>query len=268
MNVSSISGGASYGVQQQQRFGQQGAARSGGGSRAGFKAGMDAAASALGLSSGELRQALRKGQSLTDIADSKGVSTSTLSSAVSDAIGKADTSLTSNQASEFAQRLVAGPQGGRPPGPPPGGGGHRHGGGHGDGDRGASQAAIGTALDAVAGSLGYSQDELRTQLSAGSGLEAVASAKGVSAEDLKTTITEALTKADASLSADQASSLADKVIAGPPQRPEDSSRLVLARQGLDPSQAWQGSGAQARISSLYGKYGSVDDQSSTLTAIA
>ncbi|MDQ1652983.1 MAG: hypothetical protein QOI35_2183, partial [Cryptosporangiaceae bacterium] len=235
------------------------------------KAGMDAAASALGLSSGELRQALRKGQSLTDIADSKGVSTSTLSSAVSDAIGKADTSLTGSQASEFAQRLVAGPQGrpaGPPPGPPPGGGGHRHGGGHGDGDRGASQAAIGTALDAVAGSLGYSQDELRTQLSAGSGLEAVASAKGVSAEDLKTTITEALTKADASLSAGRASSLADKVLAGPPQRPEDSSRLVLARQGLDPSQAWQGSGAQARISSLYGKYGSVDDQSSTLTAIA
>jgi lambda repressor-like predicted transcriptional regulator len=269
MNVSSTSTGASYGVQQQQRFGQQGAGRSSGGSHAGFKAGIDAAASTLGLSSGELRQALRKGQSLTDLADSKGVSTTTLSSAVSDAIGKADTSLTSSQAAEFAQRLVAGPQGGRPPGPPPGpppgGGADRDG----DGDRGASRAAVGTAMDAVASSLGYTAEQLRGELSSGSSLESVASTKGMNAEDLKTTIADALAKADSSLSGDEASRLAGKVLAGPPQRPEDPSRLVLARQGTDPAPSWQGSGAQTRISSLYGKYGAaLGTQSSSLTVFA
>ena len=74
-----------------------------------LKAGMDAAAKALGMSNTDLQAALKSGQSLSDLAKSKGVSLDTLTAAISAAVSKANPSLSSDRAQQIALRLIAGP---------------------------------------------------------------------------------------------------------------------------------------------------------------
>ena len=74
-----------------------------------LKAGMDAAAKALGMSSTDLQTALKSGQSLSDLAKSKGVSLDTLTADISAAFSTANPSLSSDRAQQIAQRLIAGP---------------------------------------------------------------------------------------------------------------------------------------------------------------
>ena len=73
-------------------------------------AGMDVAAKALNMSTSDLQAALKSGQTLSSLAQSKGVSTDTLTSAISAALTKADPSLSSDRAALIAQRMVSGPQ--------------------------------------------------------------------------------------------------------------------------------------------------------------
>jgi uncharacterized protein YidB (DUF937 family) len=78
----------------------------GGGAR---KAGMDAAAQALGMSSSDLQTALKGGQSLSSLAQSKGINPDSLTKTISDAVAKANPSMSSDRAQQIAQRLVNGP---------------------------------------------------------------------------------------------------------------------------------------------------------------
>ena len=73
------------------------------------KAGMDAAAKALGLSTSDLQTALKSGQTLASLAKAKGVSLETLTSAISTALSKANPSLSSQAAAQIAQRMINGP---------------------------------------------------------------------------------------------------------------------------------------------------------------
>lgn len=73
------------------------------------RAGMDAAAQVLGMSSSDLRTALAGGQTLSSLAQSKGVSTDSLLTAISDTLTKANPSMSPNRAQEIAHRLVDGP---------------------------------------------------------------------------------------------------------------------------------------------------------------
>ena len=101
MSISAIGSGQSTSTQRvhkAQHHGQSGVR----------KAGMDAAAQALGLSSTDLRSALKSGQSLSALAQSKGVSTDTLAAAIGGAVAKADPSLSSARAQQIAQRLIEG----------------------------------------------------------------------------------------------------------------------------------------------------------------
>jgi uncharacterized protein YidB (DUF937 family) len=72
------------------------------------KAGLDAAAKALGMSSSDLRAALTSGTTLSSLAQAKGVSADALTSAVSDALKKANPSLTSDRAAAITQRMISG----------------------------------------------------------------------------------------------------------------------------------------------------------------
>jgi hypothetical protein len=104
MSISAIGSGQSTSAQQVQKAQHHGHGQSGV-----RKAGMDAAAQALGLSSTDLRSALKSGQSLSALAQSKGVSTDTLAAAISGAVAKANPSLSSARAQQIAQRMIEGP---------------------------------------------------------------------------------------------------------------------------------------------------------------
>ncbi|WP_412734522.1 hypothetical protein [Krasilnikovia sp. MM14-A1259] len=203
----------------------------------------DAAAQALGMSTSDLRSALKSGQSMTSLAQSKGVSTDTLTSAISNALSSADSSLSTDKATEIAQRIVAGPQRGHggPDGPPPGG-------------KGGPPPAIGAAMDSLASTLGISSDELTSSLQSGKSLTDVAAAQGMDADTLRTTLTSALTKADTSLSADQAGALADKLIAGPAQHRHEHQFSRLAFDNQLNQSASSSAPAQAAVQATYGQY--------------
>src|ERR1035437_809543 len=72
-----------------------------------MKAGMDAAAKALNMSTSDLQTALKGGKSLSDLATSKGVSVDALTADISAALTKANPSLSSDRAQQIAQRLIA-----------------------------------------------------------------------------------------------------------------------------------------------------------------
>ena len=76
-------------------------------SRADMKKVMDAAAKTLGMSSDDLRTALQKGQSLSDIATSKGVSQDALSSAIGSALsgGSSTTGTTGTSSSDLTSEV-------------------------------------------------------------------------------------------------------------------------------------------------------------------
>ena len=78
---------------------------------------MDAAAKALGTTAGDLVSSLQNGQSLASIASAKGVSQDDLVKAISSALSQADSSLSTDQASQLATAMVTG-QGPTNPGQP------------------------------------------------------------------------------------------------------------------------------------------------------
>jgi lambda repressor-like predicted transcriptional regulator len=226
-----------------------------------------AAAQTLGMSVTELRTSLRNGETMTSLAQSKGVSTDTLKSSISAAIAGSDSALSGSQADEIAASIVAGPAGGpdRPAGPPPGGG------------HGGPPPALGQAMGSLAETLGISEEELLEQLQSGESLTSVAAAKGMDASTLKSTLVDALTKADSSLSTDQAGGIADRLIEGPPRPQLDTT----ARFGLDQA-AGAGStsnladtgGAgiseamRAKLYALYQQLQALDSDNSTLSTVA
>jgi uncharacterized protein YidB (DUF937 family) len=105
MSISAIGSDQTSAVQQVQQMAQH---HGHGGMR---KAGMDAAAKALGMSTSDLQTALRSGQSMSDLAKSKGVSLDTLTADISAAVSKANPSLSTDRAQQIALRFIAGPTG-------------------------------------------------------------------------------------------------------------------------------------------------------------
>ncbi|GAA2978299.1 hypothetical protein [Actinokineospora diospyrosa] len=173
-----------------------------------------AAATALGMSTDDLRGALGDGETLSTLARSKGVSESTLTDAITSAVG-------TTSGAEVAQRLLAGPGGHGGPGGP---------GGHGGPPPPPRDSRVDSALSAVADSLGISDEDLEDELTSGTSLTDVAAAKGMDAATLKATITDAISAADSTLSADAVSELADRIIQGPPEPEQDNT---TDRQAFD-----------------------------------
>ena len=75
-----------------------------------LKAGMDAAAKALNMSTSDLQAALKSGQTIASLAQSKDVSIDTLTSTISSTLTKANPALSSDRAQVIAQRMINGPQ--------------------------------------------------------------------------------------------------------------------------------------------------------------
>ena len=175
---------------------------------------MDAAAKLLGMSSSDLRSALQSGQSLADIASSKGISQDSLTSAMAAAIQKANPSVSSEQATKVATAIATRtPPAGGPPT---------------DAAQGtdSTQDASGTtatqgkhnhrhagaaAMDAAAKALGMSTTDLMSSLQSGQSLTSIAKSKGVSQDDLVKAMASALQSTDSSLTADQATQLATQM---------------------------------------------------------
>ncbi|MBM7773843.1 uncharacterized protein YidB (DUF937 family) [Actinokineospora baliensis] len=225
MTISSISGAQSTAALQR----ADGAQRSDS-----MRKAFQAAATALGMSTDDLRGALDGGDTLSSLAKTKGVSESTLTDAISSAVG------TTNGA-EVAQRLLAGPGGHGGPGGP---------GGHGGPPPPPRDSRVDSALSAVADSLGLSDEDLEDELTSGTSLTDVAAAKGVDATTLKATLTDAISAADSTLSADAVSELADRIIEGPPKPEQDNT---TDRQAFDLSRNSYDSSAvsQQLLASLY-----------------
>jgi uncharacterized protein YidB (DUF937 family) len=154
-----------------------------------------AAAQALGLSADDLTAALQQGQTITQLAQSKGVSLDSVTTAVSTALGQADPSLSTQAASQIAQRFVQGPSGARPSGPPP---------------------QLKDAFDAAAKTLGLSSDELQSQLRDGQSLASIAKGKDVDVSTVAAAMATALQSDDSSLSAGDAATEAQQLMDGPP----------------------------------------------------
>jgi len=184
--------------------------------------GMDAAAKLLGMSSTDLRSALQSGESLTQIASSKGISQDKLTAAMASAIQEANPTMSSDQATKVATEIATRtpPAGGQPAGGPPptdatdstsstqsssgtsSVGGHHH----------HRHKAMGAAMDAAAQTLGVSQDDLMSSLQSGQSLSSLAKSKGVSTDDLVKAMATALQGVDTSLTGTQATSLATDMV--------------------------------------------------------
>jgi len=100
MSIDAIGSFATTAVQQVQQHHGHGGMR---------KAGMDAAAKDLDMSSTDLQAALKNGQSLSDLAKSKGVSLDALTADISAVVSKANPALSSDRAQQIALRFIAGP---------------------------------------------------------------------------------------------------------------------------------------------------------------
>jgi uncharacterized protein YidB (DUF937 family) len=107
MSINAI-GGQDFGAAQTQQV--QG--HHGHGHHGSRKAGMDAAAKALGMSGDDLRSALQSGQTLSSLAQSKGISTDSLASTISNALTEANPKMSADRAQQIAQRMVSGPSDG------------------------------------------------------------------------------------------------------------------------------------------------------------
>jgi lambda repressor-like predicted transcriptional regulator len=121
---------------------------------------LDAAASALGLSSEDLSAKLQSGESLEAVAQEQGVSTDSVTQAIADDFKANNPDATDDQASAVAQRALEGPKAH-----------HHHGGKPRD-------------LDDLAQKLGLSTDDLKTQLQNGSSLADIATAQGLSLDSI------------------------------------------------------------------------------------
>jgi hypothetical protein len=223
MNIGAIGTGTAH-AQQIQRTNRN----------TGIRKAMEAAAQTLGMNTEDLAASLKSGQSLSSLAQARGIDPEGLSGAVSGALTGADSTLSSAQAQEIAQHIIAGPQ---PTGPVT-----------------APEERVAKALDAVAGALHMTPDQLRGQLRSGQSLTSLAAATGINPTELKTTVVSALRSADSALGADQADKLADQIIAGPPKRENDStSRLAFDLATSAGANAGPGSVSQQALSALYSK---------------
>jgi uncharacterized protein YidB (DUF937 family) len=186
---------------------------------------MDAAANLLGMSASDLRTAMQSGQSLSQIASSKGVGQDQLIAAMSTAIQQANPGMSADRATSVATAIATRtPQVGTA-------------GASGATDQaaasafGATQAAgtgathgqhyhhhaMAAGMQAAAQTLGVSTDELTSSLKSGQSLTSLASSKGVSQDDLITAISTALQQSDTSLSSDQASQIATRIATSTPE---------------------------------------------------
>jgi uncharacterized protein YidB (DUF937 family) len=179
--------------------------------------GMEAAANLLGVSESDLRTALQGGQSLSQIAASKGISEDQLVSTISSAIQQANPDISADQANRVATSIAT-----RTPGTRDAGGaavaaadgaagsaaagGHRHHGHHG----------MKMAMQATASTLGVSSDELASALKSGQSLSDVAQSKGIGQDDLVSAIATALEQSDGNLSPDQATQIATRLATASP----------------------------------------------------
>lgn len=177
--------------------------------------GMDAAANLLGMSESDLRTALQSGQSLSQIATSKGISQDQLVSTIASAIQQANPNVSADQATKVATAMAT-----RTPGSQ---------------GSGAAQAADGTgqvaasghhhhhhhgmkvAMQAAATALGVSTDYLTSALKSGQSLSQLATSKGVSQDDLVSAMATALQQSDTNLSMDQATQIATRLASASPQ---------------------------------------------------
>ena len=208
LSISSVAMGATQGAQRPHMF----------------RAAMDAAAKTLGMQPADLLDALKGGQSLADIAKSKGVSQDALVKAMASAIGQANPNMSADQTTQIATRMatggpvqaVTGASGG---GAPQAGAvhGHRHHGGHGGGD---------ALMGAVSQVLGEDQAQVATALQGGQSLADLATSKGVSRADLVNAIAGALAKDNPNVSSDLAKQIATQFATA--SRPVTSSVDVLA----------------------------------------
>jgi uncharacterized protein YidB (DUF937 family) len=176
---------------------------------------MDGAAKALGMDSSDLRTALQGGQSLSSIAQSKGMTIDTVISAMAASIQQANPGVSADQATKVATAMATRTPGGAPPQPTDGatgtsavGGHHHHHHGH---------KAVSAAMDSVATLLGTTTTDLATATQSGQSLTQIASSKGVSQQSLVSAIATALQGSDSSLSSDQATQLATALATGTPQ---------------------------------------------------
>jgi uncharacterized protein YidB (DUF937 family) len=175
---------------------------------------MDGAAKALGMDSSDLRTALQGGQSLSSIAQSKGMTIDTVISAMAASIQQANPGVSADQATKVATAMATRTPGGAPPSQTDGAtgtsavGGHHHHHGH---------KAVSAAMDSVATLLGTTTTDLATATQSGQSLTQIASSKGVSQQSLVSAIATALQGSDSSLSTDQATQLATALATGTPQ---------------------------------------------------
>ncbi|HZR97928.1 MAG TPA: hypothetical protein VFE37_04430 [Chloroflexota bacterium] len=199
--------GAPGGQRQGPRDGAPGGERQGapGALGAGLRATMQAVASSLGMTPEDLRQALRGGQSLADVAAAHGVDQATLVQTITSAArtqldqavtdgrltrGQADALL--NVVQQFAPQMITrtGPAGGRLGFAP------------GQGPRERQGGERGAMLQPVANLLGMTPQEIAQARRQGQSLAQIAAAKGVDQNTLVQTITGALkSRLDAAVAA-------------------------------------------------------------------
>jgi hypothetical protein len=149
-SVSSVNVNLNVSVATQQVSGGAG----GGGHHHMRKAGMDAAAKALGMSSDDLKSELKSGKSLKDIASAQGVDLSKVQSAIKDA-------------TQNASGADGAPQG------------HHHGGG------------MKKVVDAAAQALDMDPKDLVNQIENGKTLQDIASSKGVDFSKVQSAVKDA-----------------------------------------------------------------------------
>ena len=167
-----------------------------------MSAAMSAAAQLLDMAPSDVRSALEGGQSLADLAKSKGMSQDDLIKAMASAIQQARPGLSTDQATQIATQIAtrvpgAGPNSGqstagteRP---------HHHHHHHGGGD---------DVMSAVSSLLGESANQIGLALQSGQSLTDVARSQGVSGDDLVNAVATALQKDNPNLSNDIATQLA------------------------------------------------------------
>ena len=158
--------------------------------RAALKTGMDAAAKALDMSSSSLKDALKSGESLKDVAASKNVDFATVQTAISGAVkpqldqAVQAGALTSTQATDVLAKLTSGDA------PTPAAQSVRAHGGH-HGHRGMGKV-VQSAEDAAATALDMSTSDLKTALQSGQTLKDVAASKNVDFSKVQSAITDAV----------------------------------------------------------------------------
>jgi uncharacterized protein YidB (DUF937 family) len=103
MSVSAINSGAVSSASRVQGTEHEGAGHSN------RKVALDAAASALSMTAADLKSALSGGQTIASLAQSKGISSDSVTSAISSALTSANPSMSADRAAQVAARFVAGP---------------------------------------------------------------------------------------------------------------------------------------------------------------